>query len=110
MTQISVKELNELLNEGEDVFILDVREEYELNNGTIEGHTWIPQDQVPSRVQEIPKDKKVIVYCRSGNRSEGIRQFLIENGYTNVLNLRREFLVGKRLMILLFFIKIDRKL
>ena len=96
MTQISVKELDQLLKKG-DVFVLDVRERMELNNGTINSSYWIPMNDVLERLDEIPKDKKIVVYCRSGNRSEGIRLFLVEKGYEDVWNLEGGILAWKEI-------------
>jgi 3-mercaptopyruvate sulfurtransferase SseA len=53
----------------EDVVLIDVREPEEYQAGHIPGITLIPRGQVPSRLAEIPKDKTVILTCRSGNRS-----------------------------------------
>ena len=44
--------------------------------------------QVPTRLAEIPKDKDVVVYCRSGARSANAAEFMRQNGYQKVLNLR----------------------
>jgi rhodanese-related sulfurtransferase len=69
------------------VFWLDVREQSEYDAGHIPGITLIPTGQVPNRLSDIPKDKPVIVTCRSGNRSSQITQYLKEQGYTNVHNM-----------------------
>ena len=55
--------------------------------GHIPGVTLIPLDDVPNRLNEIPKDKPVIVTCRSGNRSGQVTDFLRQQGYTNVHNM-----------------------
>ena len=44
-------------------------------------------NQVPNRLSEIPKDKPVIVTCRSGNRSDQVTTFLRQQGYTNIHNM-----------------------
>ena len=71
----------------DDVVILDVREQSEYDAGHIPGVTLIPLNDVPKRLNEIPKDKPVIVTCRSGNRSGQATDFLRQQGYTNVHNM-----------------------
>jgi len=95
---MSVNTLNKLLKKG-DVFVLDVRERMELGNGVIDSSFWIPMNEVPERLKEIPMNKKVVVYCRSGNRSEGVRLFLVQNGYDcgDVWNLEGGILAWKEI-------------
>ena len=84
--QISVTELKQRLDAGEDLFILDVREPYEYQIANI-GGTLIPQNEVPQRLTEIDRNREIIVHCRSGARSQRIAEFLATQGYTNVKNL-----------------------
>lgn len=72
-----------------DYLLLDVRTQEEFSQGYIEGAMLIPVDELSSRLDEIEayKDKPVLVYCRSGNRSVTASNILIENGFTNVHNL-----------------------
>src|SRR6204780_3717167 len=84
--QISVKELKARRDAGEDVFLLDVREPYEYQIAQI-GGTLIPQNDVPQRLAEIPRDREIIVQCRSGARSQRIAEFLMQSGYPKVVNL-----------------------
>ena len=75
------------LREQPDVMILDVREQDEWDAGHIPGAVFMPMGQVPNRLSEIPKDKTVIVQCRSGNRSSQVTDFLVQQGFTNVHNM-----------------------
>jgi len=84
--QISVKELKRRRDAGETVFLLDVREPYEYQIAQI-GGTLIPQSDVPQRLNEIPRDREIIVQCRSGARSQKIAEFLKQSGYSQVVNL-----------------------
>jgi len=84
--QISVQELKRKLDAGEDVFLLDVREPYEVQIAQI-GGTLIPQGEIPQRLAEIPRDREVVVQCRSGARSQRIAEFLAQQGYSDVKNL-----------------------
>ena len=71
----------------DDVVLFDVREPVEYDAGHIAGAKLIPLGQVPSRMAEIPKDKTVILTCRSGNRSGQAADFLRQQGWKNVHNM-----------------------
>ncbi len=75
------------IKDRDDVVVLDVREQWEYDEGHIPGVVHIPMNDVPARISEIPTDGTVIVSCRSGNRSSTITGYLREQGYTNVHNL-----------------------
>jgi rhodanese-related sulfurtransferase len=89
MEEITVQELKEMQDNNESYFLLDVREDFEFHISNING-TLIPLDLLPDRVDEIEdkKDEEVIVMCRSGVRSAKAQQFLLENGFKNVRNLK----------------------
>jgi len=79
-----------------DVVILDVREPYEYEAGHIPGVKLIPLGELPNRLAEVPKDKPVIVTCRTGNRSGQAVNFLRQQGYTNVHNMSGGFVAWER--------------
>lgn len=85
---ITVQDLKERLDAGEQLNLFDVREpdEYEADNI---GATLIPLGELPYRVDELDglQDEEVIVHCRSGARSARAQQYLEENGFTNVRNV-----------------------
>jgi rhodanese-related sulfurtransferase len=68
-------------------FVLDVRTQEEWNEVHIPGATLIPLDQLETRLNEVPKDKEVVVVCRSGNRSKPGRDALKAAGYTQVTSM-----------------------
>ena len=80
----------------DDVVLIDVREPEEYAAGYIPGVRLIPMGEVPSRLNEIPTDKTVIVTCRSGNRSGQITDFLRRNGLTRVHNMQGGLLAWQR--------------
>lgn len=84
--QMTVQELKQRRDAGEDIFILDVREPYEYQIANI-GGTLIPMNQVPQRLAEIDRDREIVVQCRSGARSQRVAEFLAAQGYPNVKNL-----------------------
>ncbi|MBW6471038.1 MAG: rhodanese-like domain-containing protein [Methanosarcinaceae archaeon] len=85
-TDISVEQAKQMIDNNE-VFILDVRTQEEFNAGYIEAATLIPVDELASRLGEVPEDAKILVYCRSGNRSVTASNILINAGYTEVYNM-----------------------
>jgi len=84
--QITVKELKQRLDAGEDIQLIDVREPFEYQIAQIGGKL-IPQNEVPTRLAEIDRDREVIVQCKSGGRSQRIAEFLQQAGYPRVANL-----------------------
>jgi molybdopterin/thiamine biosynthesis adenylyltransferase/rhodanese-related sulfurtransferase len=71
-------------------FLLDVREPWEWSLGNLEalGARLIPLGDLSRRRQEVPRDRPVVVYCRSGQRSETAARQLLEDGYPEVYNLQ----------------------
>lgn len=67
--------------------LIDVRELHEWNAGHLAGAQHIPMGEIPSRLGELPRDRKLIFTCRSGNRSGHIKDLLIDEfGYSDVHN------------------------
>ena len=83
---VDVNTVAEIMNR-DDVVLIDVREQSEYDEAHIPGVTLIPLGTVPQNLDKIPKDKTVIVTCRSGNRSGQATDFLRENGFDNVHNM-----------------------
>ncbi|MDW3196285.1 MAG: rhodanese-like domain-containing protein [Cytophagales bacterium] len=87
MKELTVKELKQLIDDGADFQLVDVREPNEFEFANINGEL-IPMGSVPENVDKFSKDKQVIVQCRSGKRSADVIRFLEQNhGYDNLYNL-----------------------
>ncbi|KTR40044.1 MULTISPECIES: rhodanese-like domain-containing protein [Rothia] len=71
----------------EDAKILDVREDYEWEEGHIERAQHLPLADIPARYGEIPLDEDVYVICRSGGRSLKATEYLNQNGF-DAINVR----------------------
>ncbi len=84
---IEPQELKKELASDKNLFLLDVREPSEYEAAHIKGATLIPLNTLPSHLSDIPKDRRVVVYCRSGHRSARAVDFLRQSGFHNVLNL-----------------------
>ncbi|MDX9995986.1 MAG: rhodanese-like domain-containing protein [Rhodocyclaceae bacterium] len=67
--------------------LIDVRTEAELAQGVIDGAIHIPLHLLPLRTADIPQDKPVVIYCRSGARSAQACAFMAARGYRNMHNL-----------------------
>ncbi len=68
-------------------FILDVRQPEEWNEYHIPGATLIPLGELASRLNEIPRDREIVVVCRSGNRSQQGRDLLQQAGFAPVTSM-----------------------
>ena len=75
-----------------DTMLLDVRTSDEHALGTIEGSVNIPVDELRSRLNELPLDKKLVVFCGSGHRSYFATRILMQNGFNQVFNLSGGYL------------------
>ena len=67
--------------------LIDSRTVEEFNMGHINGAVNIPVDDIRSRLGEIPKDKKIVIYCAVGLRGYIASRILMQHGYTNVFNM-----------------------
>ena len=83
--EISVQEAYKLYQDG--TFVLDVRTPEEWDDFHAPNTTLIPLDELPNRVNELPKDQPIVVICRSGNRSAVGRDILRQAGFANVTSV-----------------------
>jgi len=68
--------------------LIDVRTPAEVAKGMASASAMnVPLQEMPQRLSEIPKDKDLLIYCRSGKRSMAASKFLVENGYSRVFNI-----------------------
>jgi sulfur-carrier protein adenylyltransferase/sulfurtransferase len=87
--ELTVTELKDLLDRGEEITLIDVREPYEWSIANLEpqGAKLIPLGELTDRADEIDTDADVVVYCRTGARSARAVEFLRDRGHTRVRNL-----------------------
>ena len=71
----------DLAAETASSLLLDVRDQEERENGFIPGSKHIPLNELRGRLSEIPKDKPLVVYCQSGQRSYNACRILMQNGF-----------------------------
>lgn len=67
--------------------LLDIREPGELGWGVAEGATLLPMDLVPHHLDELPRDRPIVVYCAAGARSFGVAHWLREQGFAEAWSL-----------------------
>ena len=72
--------------------LIDVRTPGEVAEGTAPGSINIPLQEAGNRLAEFPKDRDLLIFCRSGKRSLAVANILIQNGYERVFNVVGGFL------------------
>ena len=94
MNEITVEELKQKIDSGEDFQLIDVRETFEYEVSNLGGEN-IPLAGVLIESDKISTDKLVIVQCRSGKRSAAAIMQLQQLGYDNLYNLEGGILAWK---------------
>jgi molybdopterin/thiamine biosynthesis adenylyltransferase/rhodanese-related sulfurtransferase len=84
---ISIRELCSKLQSGFEGVVLDVREPHEHAAESIPGSRLIPLRSLPERLRELPKNREILVHCKSGGRSARAVAYLAEQGFSNVKNV-----------------------
>jgi hydroxyacylglutathione hydrolase len=87
VTQMTVYELNEWLEEERDVLVVDVREPSEWREGHVEGALHLPMLEAAKRLSELPADRPKAVMCAGGLRSSSVISVLERHGLRNCLNV-----------------------
>ncbi len=88
--QVAFTQVRSLLERGE--YFLDVRDADEFASGHIKGAVNIPLGELRGRLGEIPRDRPVYVYCRTGQRSYNAARALMQLGYPEIFNVAGSFL------------------
>ena len=89
-TDVEASDIENLVKNKE--FLLDVREEYEYQDGHIKGAVNLPLREILEKKDTLPKDKDIYVYCRSGHRSADAVNFLKSLGFEKVHNIEGGFI------------------
>jgi rhodanese-related sulfurtransferase len=88
VNEIDSESLQARLDKGDDLLLVDIRTPAEVAQGAIPKAKHIPMHLLPLQAAELPRDKALVLYCRSGARSYHACQYLAQQGYDNALNLR----------------------
>ena len=84
---ITPRELKSRLDQGDDVYILDVRELHEYQICNLNGHL-IPLGELSKRVHELDSSREIVAHCRTGKRSSEAVDFLRKTGFRKIWNLK----------------------
>lgn len=85
---LSAPAFQQALEQSGPMMLIDVREPGEFKGGHIQGAQNIPLSEFNRRLGEIPKDRDLLLYCRSGMRSKSAARILLKHGYRRLAHLR----------------------
>jgi sulfur-carrier protein adenylyltransferase/sulfurtransferase len=89
MEEITATELKQRIDQGDDLQIIDVREQHEFEIGRIPNSNLIPLGQVLNRMDEIDPNRETVVHCKMGGRSAKAIEALQRSGFTGpLMNLK----------------------
>jgi rhodanese-related sulfurtransferase len=89
-SEVSVNEVRDLLDRGEPLLLLDVRDPDEHNFCRIEGAVLVPLDQIPDRlfeIRDLAGGRAIVTYCHLGRRSLMAARYLCQQGLANVRSM-----------------------
>lgn len=81
---ISAAELKQLIESGEDIYLIDVRSPGDYGSGHLPGAVNIPSNKLSTKTSQIPTDRKVILYCTTGDAAVSSATYLRSKGFDNV--------------------------
>ena len=88
VNEIDSIQLDNKLATDKELYLLDIRSDAEVVHGMLPNSTHLPMHLLPVRISEFPKDRDIILYCRSGARSYHACRYLMQQGFNNVINLK----------------------
>lgn len=92
ITQVTPQETMRLRDEHPGMVVIDCREPNEWNLGRVPGSVFIPRGILESNIESaVPRDRKVVLYCASGNRSALAAETLVQMGYVDVASMSGGF-------------------
>jgi rhodanese-related sulfurtransferase len=97
--ELTAREFLDRRNAGEELTLLDVREDWEVKLAPVPTDTvHIPMGEISDRIAELEPNKATVVICRSGGRSAQVAQFLERQGFEKVFNLAGGILAWSRVI------------
>jgi phage shock protein E len=85
-SQTEVVQIPQQVEKFSDALFIDVRTEEEFEEGSVPNAINIPLSDVEKRITEFKTNKKIVVFCRSGNRSNQAKTILEKNGIANIID------------------------
>ena len=86
--EVDVIDVKQKMDRGDDFLLLDVREPHEFQIASIPQAKLVPLGDLGKRLGELNKDSEIVVHCKSGGRSAKAVDFLKQQGFQNVVNMR----------------------
>jgi len=86
--EIDSNQLEARLASDNNLYLLDIRSDAEVMHGMLPNSTHLPMQMIPASLTEFPRDRDIVLYCRSGVRSFHACTFLMQQGFDNVINLK----------------------
>ena len=86
--QLSATELKNKIQQGNTVFLLDVREPHEFQYASIADSVLIPLNKIPQRLAELDPKQDIVVICHHGMRSQQAANYLERSGFNMIANLK----------------------
>ncbi|HNV94178.1 MAG: molybdopterin biosynthesis-like protein MoeZ [Candidatus Methanofastidiosum methylothiophilum] len=83
-TSLKASQVKQLIDSKESIYLIDVRPKGQFAESHIQGAVNIPLEELSFKINQIPKDKKIVLYCSSGIKSANGAQFLVDLGFKNV--------------------------
>jgi len=87
VTEIDPKTLQASIEANQPPLVIDVREGWELEIARLPFAMHLPMHEIPDRLDELPRDRAIVVMCRSGARSLQVGEYLEQRGFDHVANL-----------------------
>lgn len=84
---ITPEEVKTKLENGETLYLIDVREDDEVAEGMIPEAVHIPMGEIPDHLEKLDKDNEYIIICKAGGRSFKVCKYLMFQGYEKVVNM-----------------------
>ena len=91
---ISPEQLKAHFDAGEEITLIDVRQAFEYEHGHLDAIN-LPLDKLEAQIQELPKEKDIVLYCRSGQRSAQAYKLMHEAGFSQIKHLEGGLLAYK---------------
>jgi len=88
VNEIDVATLKTRMDANDDIYLIDIRSEAEVAQGVLPDSEFLPMHMIPLRMADFPKDRDIILYCRSGARSHHACSYLMQQGIMNCLNMQ----------------------
>ena len=85
--EITPRELQSRFSRGEELQLIDVREQFEWDIARIPGARLVPLATLPDVAETLDRDREVVVYCKGGSRSRAAASHLADAGFPRVTNL-----------------------